>query len=169
LLTRAVLCVLIIAGLYELVRLNRDELVDFAVPHSAAVRFLAQEPLYRPDDGHYQYKYLPAFAAVMVPFTCVPKQVAEVTWFALTVVMTWGFARLSIVALPNRRLSARVLFWLVLLLNGKFLVKELAFGQFNLPVARRPLYIHLMQLSGVSIGAVLIAAILVRLRWRAIA
>src|SRR6185295_13803075 len=134
-LVRAVLFVLLIAGLYGLVRLKRDELVDFAVPYRAAGRFLAHEPLYRPDDGHYQYKYLPAFAAVMVPFTWAPKQAAEVVWFALTVVMTWGFVRLSIAALPDRRRSARALFWLMLLLNGKFLVKELAFGQFNLPVA----------------------------------
>lgn len=135
LLVRAVLFALIVAGLYGLVRLNRDELVDFAVPHRAAGRFLAQEPLYRPEDGHYQYKYLPVFAAVMVPFTWVPKPAAEVAWFALTVAMTWGFVRLSIAALPDRRRSEQVLFWLMLLLNGKFLVKELGFGQFNLPVA----------------------------------
>ena len=134
-LVRAILFALVIAALYGLVRLNRTELVDFAVPHRAAGRFLAHEPLYRPDDGHYQYKYLPAFAGVMVPFTWVPKRVAEVTWFALTVIMTWGFVRLSIAALPDRRLSVRTLFWLALLVNGKFLVKELGFGQFNLPVA----------------------------------
>ena len=132
---RAILFALVIAALYGLVRLNRTELVDFAVPHRAAGRFIAHEPLYRPDDGHYQYKYLPAFAGVMVPFTWVPKRVAEVTWFALTVIMTWGFVRLSIAALPDRRLSVRTLFWLALLVNGKFLVKELGFGQFNLPVA----------------------------------
>lgn len=135
LLVRAVLFALIVAGLYGLVRLNRDELVDFAVPHRAAGRFLAHEPLYRPEDGHYQYKYLPVFAAVMVPFTWVPKPAAEVAWFALTVAMTWGFVRLSIATLPDRRRSERMLFWLVLLFNGKFLVKELGFGQFNLPVA----------------------------------
>ena len=49
--------------------------------------------------------------------------------------MTWGFVRLSIAALPDRRRSVRMLFWLMLLFNGKFLVKELAFGQFNLPMA----------------------------------
>ena len=132
---RAVLLMLIAAGLYGLVRLKRDELVDFAVPHRAAMRFLAHEPLYRPSDGHYQYKYLPTFAAVMVPFTMVPKPAAEVAWFTLTVAMAWGFVRLAIAALPGRRLSVRLMFWVVLLLNGKFLVKELAFGQFNLPVA----------------------------------
>jgi hypothetical protein len=132
---RVIVFLLITAGLYGLVRLNRDELVDFAVPHRAAARFLAREPLYRPSDGHYQYKYLPTFAAVMVPFTFVPKRAAEAAWFTLTVMMAWGLVRLSIAALPDRRVSARALFWIVLLLNGKFLVKELAFGQFNLPVA----------------------------------
>ena len=132
---RAVLVVVIVAGLYGLVRTKRDELVDFAVPHRAAVRFLGHEPLYRESDGHYQYKYLPTFAAMMVPFTWVPKRAAEAAWFALTVIMAWGFVRLSIAALPDPRLPARVLFWLVLLINGKFLIQELALGQFNLPVA----------------------------------
>ena len=80
-------------------------------------------------------QYLPTFAAVMVPFTMVPKRVAEAAWFTLTVAMAWGLVQLAIAALPGRRLSLRLLFWVVLLLNGKFLVKELAFGQFNLPVA----------------------------------
>ena len=134
-LVRAILHVLVIAALYGLVRLKRAELVDFAVPYKAAERYAAHEALYRPDDGHYQYKYLPAFAAVMVPFTWVPKPAAEVAWFALTVIMASAFIRLSIAALPDRRLPVRVLVWLTLLLTGRFLVKELAFGQFNLPVA----------------------------------
>ena len=33
---------------------------------------LAAEPLYRPDDGHYQFKYWPAFALAMVPFALMP-------------------------------------------------------------------------------------------------
>jgi Glycosyltransferase family 87 len=130
----ALVFLLVVASLYVVLRLKRAELVDFAVPRIAAERFLAHETLYRPDDGHYQYKYLPAFALAMVPFTWVPKQVAEVTWFALTVAMTWAFLRLSLAALPDRRRSERMLIWLTLLLNAKFLVKELGFGQFNLPV-----------------------------------
>jgi len=163
-LVRVLVLLLITAGLYGLVRLNRDELVDFTVPHRAAGRFLAHEPLYRPSDGHYQYKYLPTFAAVMVPFTLVPKRVAEVAWFTLTVMMTWGFARLSIAALPDRRLSVRVLFWLVLFLNGKFLVKELAFGQFNLPVAILILVavIAAQHNRGLVAGAAIAAAVFVK-------
>jgi hypothetical protein len=129
-----VLWVVLVAFLYGLVRLNRDELVDFAVPYTAAGRYLAHEPLYRPEDGHYQYKYLPAFALSMTPFTLFSKPVAEVLWFALTVAMAFVFVRLSLLALPDRRLSERALVWLTLLFTGKCFVKELAFGQFNLPL-----------------------------------
>ncbi len=125
----------LVAGAYAGVRVKRGELVDFAVPRTAATRFAAHEPLYRPEDGHFQYKYLPLFAQLMVPFTWVSKEVAEFTWFAATVAMTWAFVRLSLAALPDRRRPAQALVWLTLLLTGKFLVKELALGQFNLPVA----------------------------------
>ena len=134
-LVRSLIFVLIVVGLYGILRLKRAELVDFAVPHRAAARFVAHEPLYRPEDLHYQYKYFPAFALAMVPFTWIPKQIAEFIWFTLTVAMAGALLRLSLVALPDRRMSAKTLLWLTLLLNGKFLVKELGFGQFNLPVA----------------------------------
>jgi hypothetical protein len=119
---------------YTAVRLDRAELIDFAVPRLAAMRFVVHEPLYRPEDGHYQFKYFPVFAALMVPFTWPPKQVAEAAWFTATVAMTWAFLRLALHTLPARRMSVSLLSWLTLLLMGKFLVKELAFGQFNLPL-----------------------------------
>lgn len=131
---RVVVLALIAAALYGLVRLRRHELVDFAVPYTAATRYVAAEQLYRPDDGHYQYKYLPAFALTIVPFTWFSKPVAEFLWFLLTIAMAWAFVQLSLAALPDRRRSESVLIWLTFLLTGKFLVKELAFGQFNLPL-----------------------------------
>jgi hypothetical protein len=129
-----VVVVLLSIGAYALLRHQRSELVDFEVPRTAAMRAANGEPLYRPEDGHYQYKYLPAFAFVMMPFAVPPNEAGEVIWFGLTVTMAWWFFRLSLRALPDRRTSERTLIWLALLLNGKFLVKELAFGQFNLPL-----------------------------------
>ena len=163
-LIQAVLLILIAGVMYGIVRLKRDELVDFRVPHRAAVRFLAHESLYQPEDGHYQYKYLPTFAAVMTPFTLVPTRAAEMAWFTLTVAMAWAFVRLAIGALPDRRLSLQVLFWLTLLLNGKFLVKELAFGQFNLPVALLLLaaVIAARHDRGLLAGAAIAAAVFVK-------
>jgi hypothetical protein len=130
----AIAFVLVVAAAYGILRFKRSELVDFVVPRTAAVRFLAHEPLYRPEDGHYQYKYFPVFAVAMVPFTWVSKEVAQAAWFTLTWAMAVAFVRLSLFALPDRRMSSRVLMWLTVLLCGKFFVKELAFGQFNLPV-----------------------------------
>jgi len=130
------LVVAVIAVLaYALLRHQRTELVDFAVPTRAALRAVHAEPLYRPEDGHYQYKYLPAFALAMVPFALPPKAISEPLWFACTVVMAWALVRLSLRALPERRTREATLIALTVLLNGKYLVKELAFGQFNLPLA----------------------------------
>ena len=51
-------------------------MVDFEVYRTAAARALDAEPLYRADDGHYQFKYLPAFALAMAPFAwiCIRKR-----------------------------------------------------------------------------------------------
>jgi Glycosyltransferase family 87 len=153
-----------VAGGYAAVRFKRGGLVDLVAPRTAAARFLANEPLYRPDDGHYQFKYLPAFAPLMVPFIWVSKDVAEFTWFALTVAMAWAFVRMSLAALPERRRSAQVLVWLTLLLTGKFLVKELAMGQFNLPLALLLLsaVIAAQHGRGFSAGASIAAGVFVK-------
>ena len=160
------LVVILAAGAagYGAVRLARAELVDFAVPRVAAMRFLAHEPLYRPEDGHYQFKYFPAFAALMVPFTWPPKQVAEAAWFTLTVAMTWAFFRLALHALPARRMSTSPLLWLTFFLNGYFLVKELAFGQFNLPLGLLLLgaVIAAQHGRGLAAGGLIAAAVFIK-------
>jgi hypothetical protein len=181
---RPALFLLLVAGGYGLLRTQRDEMVDLAVPRTAAARFATGQPLYRPEDGHYQYKYLPAFAAFMIPFTWVSKVVAEVMWLALTMAMTWALLRMSLSALPERRRSTKVLIWVTLLLMGKFLVKELGFGQFNLPVALLMLggVIAAQQARAYTAGALVGAAVFVKpyalvlvpwlaltLGWRAIA
>ena len=179
-----VLFALVVAGLYGVLRLKRDELVDFAVPYTAAVRFQAQEPLYRPDDNHYQYKYFPAFAVAMIPFTSMRKEVAEVVWFVLTAAMALALLRLSVAALPDRRLSTTTLIWLTFLLNGKFFVKEQGFGQFNLPVAllvlgaaiaarhQRPATAGMLVAASVFVkpyALILVPWLTLRLGWRSLA
>ncbi len=130
-----VMVLLIATAVYAGVRIRRGGLVDFAVPRTAAARFLAKEPLYRLEDGYYQFKYLPAFAAAMVPFACVSKEVAEAAWLALSVAMAWAFIRWAHRTLPGRRMPISQLLGWTLLLNAKFLVKELGLGQFNLLLA----------------------------------
>ena len=96
---------------------------------------IAAEPLYQQSDGHYQYKYWPAFALAMVPFAMLPQEAGKVVWYAMTIMLIVVLFRLSIRALPDRRSSTQFLVWWTLLLTGKFIVKELVNGQTNVLLA----------------------------------
>lgn len=116
-------------------RKRENDMVDFEVYRTAGERIEAAAPLYRPEDGHYQFKYLPAFALFAIPFTWPPRAVAEALWFALSFILLVVFVRRAVRTLPNRRLSDRVLMWAAVLLLGRFYVKELVLGQANLLLA----------------------------------
>ena len=118
------------AVLYD-VRIHRS-MVDFGVYHVAAERALAAEPLYREEDGHYKFKYLPAFAIVMAPFAGLELRTAKAVWFALSVGLLAAFVRWSVYALPGRRRSERVLMIVVAVLMAKFYGHELTLGQSNI-------------------------------------
>ncbi len=105
---------------------------DFGVYRQAAVRSLHAEPLYRVEDGHYQFKYLPAFALAMTPVALVNRETAKVLWFAASLGLLAAFLRWSVVALPERRWSIRSLLWITLVLMAKFYAHELTLGQTNL-------------------------------------
>jgi hypothetical protein len=110
----------------------RHEMVDFGVYRQAAARSLRSEPLYRIEDGHYQFKYLPAFALAMAPFAILDQDTAKMVWFALSFGLLAAFLRWSVAALPERRWSERTLLWLAVILMAKFFGHELTLGQTNL-------------------------------------
>jgi hypothetical protein len=112
-------------------RISR-EMPDFAVYRTAAARAIAAEPLYRVEDGHYQFKYLPAFAIAAAPLALVRPEVAQAGWFALSVGFLLVFLSWSVRGLPERRRSERLLTWLTLLFMAKFYAHELLLGQSNL-------------------------------------
>ena len=107
----------------------RHEMVDFGVYRQAAARSLRAEPLYREEDGHYQFKYLPAFALVMAPFAKLDEDTAKMVWFAMSFGLLAVFVRWSVAALPARRLSDRTLIWMAVVLMAKFYAHELLLGQ----------------------------------------
>ena len=78
--------------------------------------------------------------------------------------MAAAFVHLSLIALPDRRLSSKVLVWLTVLLTGKFFVKELAFGQFNLPVGLLLIgaVIAVQRRRGLAAGAAIAAGVFVK-------
>jgi hypothetical protein len=109
-----------------------DERVDFRVYRTAASRALSAEPLYVADDGHYAFKYLPAFAFAMSPFAILRPELARAVWFALSVGLLMAFLRWSVSGLPARRRRHTALMLLTLLFMAKFYAHELLLGQANL-------------------------------------
>ena len=105
---------------------------DFGVYRTAATRALRAEPLYRAEDGHYQFKYLPAFALAMAPFALLDPDAAKTIWFALSVGLLTAYLRWSVRALPERRRPDRVLLVLTVVLMAKFYLHELTLGQTNI-------------------------------------
>jgi hypothetical protein len=110
----------------------RQEMVDFEVYRTAGRRALAAEPLYRPSDEHFQFKYLPAFALAMAPFALIDAEAAKAIWFALSAGLLTAYLRWSVRGLPERRRSERVLLWLTAALMLKFYAHELTLGQTNI-------------------------------------
>lgn len=112
-------------------RIN-GEMADFEVYRTAGHRALDAAPLYRPDDGHFAFKYLPAFAIAMTPVALLGSDAAHVTWYALSCACLVLLLRWSVIVLPARRWSQRSLILVALVFLAKFYAHELTLGQSNL-------------------------------------
>ena len=113
------------------VRIHR-EMVDFEVYRAAASRALDGENLYRPSDGHYQFKYLPAFAFAMAPATWIEFRYARLIWYAVSFGLLCVFVRWCAESLPEKRLTENALMWFAILFVGKYYARELNLGQTNI-------------------------------------
>jgi hypothetical protein len=110
----------------------RHEMIDFRTWRVATVRAVHAEPLYRVEDGHYQFKYFPAFAVVMAPFGLLDEHTGQVLWFSLSIALLVTLLRWSVSGLPERRLLQGLLLSLTVVLMAKFYARELLLGQTNL-------------------------------------
>lgn len=139
-------------------RISR-EMVDFEVYRTAGRRAIAAEPLYRPDDGHYTFKYLPAFAVAMAPMAALGFDAARVTWYAMSCACLVLLLRWSVVTLPERRWSQRSLIIVALVLLAKFYAHELTLGQSNLLLAVLLMAgLGALQLEAPKVAAIALAA-----------
>jgi Glycosyltransferase family 87 len=131
--TRALLGVLAIVSLVAVftTRVSR-KMPDFDVYRTAGARALAAEPLYRAEDGHFQFKYLPAFAVFASPLAKLPAPAAKGAWFALSAVLMLVLLGLSLKAMPELHRAPAVLVVLTFLAMAKFYAHELVLGQVNL-------------------------------------
>lgn len=136
-----------------------SEMADFEVFRQAGRRALAAQPLYQASDGHFAFKYLPAFALAMAPMAIVGDDAAKVTWFALSCALLVMMLRWSAAGLPARRWSARSLIIVAFVLLAKFYAHELTLGQSNLILG----VLLLAALGAVQIDAPRVAAVCVAL------
>ena len=131
------------------VRIGR-RMPDFQVLRVTGRRVLAGEELYRTSDGHWQYKYLPAFAFVVAPLSFLPappeaqttdprgrhynpwSDTARVAWFAGAVALLVAMLALALRLLPDRTSRAGTIVGLTILALGKFYAHELELGQVNI-------------------------------------
>jgi len=128
-------CALLAAALGAFVlRVSRD-MHDSEVPWTAARRAAAAEPLYRAEDEHYQFKYLPAFAVLAIPLGVMPLAVAKGVWFVGSVALLVGLMTLSVRLLPEQRKPTTLLVASAIVVLAKFYARELDMGQVNLPFA----------------------------------
>ena len=105
---------------------------DFEVYWKAAVRARAAEPLYRIEDEHFQFKYLPAFAVLAIPIGLLPLHAAKAVWFTTSVALLLVLIVLSIRMLPDARRPRWLLVVSAIVVMGKFYGHELVLGQVNL-------------------------------------
>jgi hypothetical protein len=146
------------------VQRSQREMYDFEVYRVAGARAAAAEPLYRAEDGHWQFKYLPAFALAIAPLAQVPPVAARGAWFFLSVGLIVLLVNRSLALMPGRRKSAAFLVWLTVLAMGKFYVREVGLGQSNLLLAVLVLAAVACWYRGreIAAGALLAAATIVK-------
>ena len=109
-----------------------DKMRDFEVPWTTAARAAAAAPLYRSDDGHFQFKYLPAFAVLAYPVSLLPLDLAKGKWLTISIGLLITLIILSVRLLPERKRPTWIIVTAVIVTMGKFYGHELTLGQVNL-------------------------------------
>jgi hypothetical protein len=105
---------------------------DFEVYRRAAARAARAEPLYRSDDGHYQFKYLPAFAVATLPVGIGPEPIVRACWYGASILLLVALLRITVNALPDLRRSRAALIGATFVLLAKFYAHEIELGQVNI-------------------------------------
>jgi hypothetical protein len=161
----AALAAIVIAGIVAIyVHKIAHRMPDYEVYRRAAGRALVAAPLYRADDGHWQFKYLPAFAVLIMPLALGSDRVVRVCWFAGSILILVLLLRKTVTVLPARLHSRAYLVGITVVLLGKFYAHELELGQVNiLMTALVVLAVGEMQADReVTAGLLIAAAVVVK-------
>ena len=105
-------------------------MVDFQVNYIAGKRLRWAETLYRFEDRHFMFKYLPSAAFLYLPLSCLPLQAAKLIWYFLIIACSGGIIFISYRLLPDGD-KPKYLMILPLLITARFFLREIALGQIN--------------------------------------
>ncbi len=137
---------------------------DFEVYWKAAARAAHAEPLYRTTDGHFQFKYLPAFAVLAIPIGLLPLAAAEVVWFATSVALLVALVAMAVRLPVERRKPLRWLVIVTVVTFAKFYAHELVLGQVNIlfAVVATGALLAMKAKREVPAGALVVLAIVIK-------
>jgi alpha-1,2-mannosyltransferase len=158
----AIAAVLILSALFTYK--VSSKMPDMEVYWKAAVRARAAEPLYRAEDEHFQFKYLPAFAVLAIPAGFLPLPAAKAVWFAISAALIVLVIALGIRMLPAVRQPSWVLAAAAIVAMGKFYGHEVVLGQVNLLFAAIVAAAIVLLRGGheAAAGALIAAAVIVK-------
>ena len=88
----------------------RGDMVDFQVNYQAGGRLLEGEGLYRTDDGHFMFKYLPFSALLYAPLSLLPLELAKAIWYVILILCSVGIFYMSYkMASANREIATAMI------------------------------------------------------------
>lgn len=120
----------ILIGIFFLFQLH-EKMVDFSVNYEAGKRLRWGETLYRMEDEHYMFKYLPFAAVIYLPLSYLAPASAKCIWFLILAASIGGIIYLSLKLIPSVSIKSWWLAGATFLILGRFFFRELYLGQIN--------------------------------------
>lgn len=109
----------------------KGDMVDFEVNYEAGKRLGMGETLYRAEDEHYMFKYLPASSILYLPLSYLPLDAAKAIWYFLVISCSFSLVYISYTVLPSREIKSIYGIVLPPLILAKFFFREIQLGQIN--------------------------------------
>ena len=137
---------------------------DFEVYWKAASRAALAEPLYRESDGHFVFKYLPAFAVLAMPIGLLPLATAKMFWYFTSVALLVALVSMAVRLPVERRKPLRWLVLVTVISLLKFYAHELVLGQVNIlfAVVATGAFLAMKAKREAAAGALVVLAIVIK-------
>ncbi len=113
----------------------RHHMADFEVNYRAGQRLRAAETLYRIEDEHYMFKYLPASAILYAPLTLASLPAAKAIWYGWILICSVLLVYLAYRFLPRGEGKSLWTWLFPALILSKYFLREWDLGQINTVVS----------------------------------